>query len=402
MSPQSQRPTVILLQGPLGPFFADFAAALREQGVHTLKVNFNAGDRHYADADIEVDYEGSPEDWESAFTGLLDQYNPSAIICYGDMRFYHRTAKQLADSQNRPFWCFEEGYIRPGYSTFEPAGNNANSAFPGRFNGGQTKETGAPAPHYTPPVIRSQIWFAITYYAVMYIRFGGFERYAHHRPKGGLWEQVSWMRAGFRKLYHLHRDRSLTQKLIADHGGRLILVPLQVSVDTQIIYHSNFDTITQFIELVLQSAAQNLRPGDHIVIKHHPMDRGQTHYGQFIQSLVKKLNLDGRVTYAFDLILEDLVKATKACITINSTVSTLTLNNNIPTLCLGQSIVSNARLSSDQTLEGFWGDPKPVDSKRVAMFNRHLLAETQVTGSFYRDRCITAAAAAKKLCDALF
>ena len=35
---------VLLLQGPVGPFFALLAQDLREAGAEVFKVNFNAGD----------------------------------------------------------------------------------------------------------------------------------------------------------------------------------------------------------------------------------------------------------------------------------------------------------------------------------------------------------------------
>ena len=35
---------VLLLQGPVGPFFSNLAHDLRHAGAEVLKVNFNAGD----------------------------------------------------------------------------------------------------------------------------------------------------------------------------------------------------------------------------------------------------------------------------------------------------------------------------------------------------------------------
>lgn len=401
MSHQTDKPLIILLQGPLGPFFADFADELKVMGCHVVRVTFNGGDHLYAGDVEEIPFHAGPDKWPEFLAGLVDDRKPKAIVCYGDMRVYHREAKRVADALSTAFWCFEEGYVRPGYSTFEPGGNNAQSLFPIRFRNAETGDDTVPEPYFTRPLIKSQTWFGITYYARFGLFFSGYEGYAHHRRGSWLTEQASWIWAGFRKLYHTHRDKGLTQQLIEQHSGRIILVPLQVSVDTQLLYHSDFDSMEHFINHMMQSAARHMAKEDHMVIKHHPMERGHKNYRSLITRLARQHGLVGRVTYAYDLALEDLMDHTKACITINSTVSMLTLSRGVPTLSLGRSLVTLAGLTSRTALDDFWKDPDPVDSELVGRFHRHLVAETQVPGNFYVHRKVAAFAAAKKLCSAI-
>ncbi|MFC2255154.1 capsular biosynthesis protein, partial [Labrys portucalensis] len=39
---------IVLLQGPVGPFFSDLAQSLLARGDRVLKINFNLGDRIYS------------------------------------------------------------------------------------------------------------------------------------------------------------------------------------------------------------------------------------------------------------------------------------------------------------------------------------------------------------------
>ena len=57
---------VLLLQGPVGPFFTRWAEDLRQAGAQVFKVNFNAGDWFY--------YHGTPSitaaRWKTGPDGL--------------------------------------------------------------------------------------------------------------------------------------------------------------------------------------------------------------------------------------------------------------------------------------------------------------------------------------------
>ena len=64
------------------------------------------------------------------FERMIRSERPNAVVLFGDERPVHRVARRIARAFGIPVWCFEEGYLRPNYVTFERDGNNANSPLP--------------------------------------------------------------------------------------------------------------------------------------------------------------------------------------------------------------------------------------------------------------------------------
>ena len=382
---------IVLLQGPLGPFFADLACQMAQQGMTVHRICFNKGDWHYANADHVVNYTEGADAWPEWLADYVRAHAIGAVVCYGDSRYYHRTARSVCEAVDIKFFACEEGYVRPGYVTFEEGGNNANSPFPEAFRAGALIERPSPVPAKIEQIFQHQFWFATMYYIVKDWKLYGFRHYQHHR--GGNWasEMMAWLRAGFRKNFVTRfRERGLTQRLVSQHAGKLFVVPLQVAVDTQMVYHSRFDSVEDFIAEVMQSFAVHAPKDAHMVIKHHPMDRGFNHYGRAVARIGKKLGCSARVTYAFDVDLPALLSFAAGCVTVNSTVASQALDAGVPTLTLGKSMLETAGLTADCTLDAFWQDPTPVDMAEVTRFKRALIAQTQVPGSFYCNRHIAA------------
>ena len=86
---------VLLLQGPVGPFFARLAADLRDVGAQVFKVNFHAGDwLFYPRADLN--YQGSLAQWPQALGALLTDWDVDVVLLYGDCRPVHVVAVEQA------------------------------------------------------------------------------------------------------------------------------------------------------------------------------------------------------------------------------------------------------------------------------------------------------------------
>lgn len=391
-----------MLQGPLGPFFADLADVLSGQGHTTHRICFNKGDWHYAKADHVRKFQGEPAQWADWLTGYISQNRIDAICCYGDSRYYHREARAVCGKLGIPLFCFEEGYVRPGFVTLEEGGNNANSKFASRFRTGTLKPAQKPEAAAIPNPFRFQFWFATLYYIVKDWRVRGFSRYQHHRRGNWATEMMAWLVAGYRKnTYSRFVEKDLAAKTIGEVDGSLFVVPLQVAVDAQMIYHSPFDSVDDFIATVIRSFAKHAPSDATLLLKHHPMDRGFNHYGSSIDRLRKGLGCASRVLYAFDVDLERVLAASAGCVTVNSTVGLQALETGIPTLALGNSMIGSAGLTAECELDAFWSAPGQVDPKRVAEFKLELVKHTQIPGSFYRCRYIASQNAAKKIIDTL-
>ncbi|WP_262694523.1 capsular biosynthesis protein [Kordiimonas aquimaris] len=382
---------IVLLQGPLGPFFADLADALAQQGMVVHRICFNKGDWHYAKADHVVNYTEGADTWPEWFTAYAAKHDVQAVVCYGDSRHYHRLARGVCDAENIKFFACEEGYVRPGFVTFEEAGNNANSLFPAKFRAGTLSGQKKPSPAKIQQIFKHQFWFATIYYIVKDWKLHGFRHYKHHRSGNWASEMMAWLRAGFRKQFITRfAEKGLTDRLVQRHAGNLFVVPLQVAVDTQMIYHSRFDSVEDFITEVMRSFAAHAPADAHLVIKHHPMDRGFNHYGRVITKLSTALNCESRVTYAFDVDLGVLLENAAGCVTVNSTVASQALEAGVPTVTLGKSMLQAAGLTAVCALDVFWRKVPSVNVLQIQQFKNALITHTQTTGSFYCDRDIAA------------
>lgn len=393
--------TILMLQGPLGPFFADLSVAFTNLSIETHRVCFNKGDWHFALADKVVRFDKAHDAWAEWLDTYIADNKITAVCCYGDSRFYHREARKVCAERGLPVFCLEEGYVRPGFVTLEEGGNNANSSFPERFREAKLPEVATPAAARINDVFRFQFWFATLYYIVKDWRVFGFRRYRHHRIGNWATEMLAWVLAGVRKnLVTRWRERGLTDRLVAKKQP-LFFVPLQVAVDAQMVYHSPFDSVSEFIDTVLRSFAAHAPQDAHLVIKHHPMDRGFHHYGKIISRLSRGLGCEGRVTYCFDVDLAQLLAVAAGCITVNSTVGLQALERSVPTLMLGKSMVADAGLTSSASLDDFWARPGNVDAPALARYKRLLTMHTQQPGSFYRNRHIAAEGCARAIAAAL-
>ncbi len=83
----------LFLQGPHGPFFRHLGRMLAAAGAEVWRVGFNAGDRAFWPRDASfIAYKGVPEDWQAAFSDLLDEKGITDIVLYGDTRPIHALA----------------------------------------------------------------------------------------------------------------------------------------------------------------------------------------------------------------------------------------------------------------------------------------------------------------------
>jgi len=384
---------ILLLQGPIGSFFAYLAEALSEAGAKTHRICLNRGDALFAFADQVDEYHGDTAGWRDYLSRYIRKNAIDIVIVYGDSRFYHRAAREVADQHDVRFFALEEGYVRPGYVTLEEFGNNANSRFPGRFRDDQLFGFEKPEPLKVRYTFGGQIWNAITYYVVKDWRFTGFKGYRHHRPGNWFTEMSAWIIAWFRRMKTRRLERGFVKRLrktVEADRAPVFFVPLQVAVDSQIIYHSPFDSMHEFIEQVFQSFAGNAPADAILVLKHHPMDRGFHHYGRFIRSCAKKYGLSQRVHYVFEADLYALFEFVSGCVTVNSTVGMIALRERIPTIALGKAMFADAGLTYDGDLSAFWQNTERVDFEKVAGFEAAIVAETLVPGSFYGGRRKTA------------
>lgn len=385
----SSSKTVLLLQGPIGPYFYQLNQFLCEQGKDVYKLNFNGGDSfYYPHNACTYVYNDSLENFQRYLSDFIEKYQIDTIVCFGHKRAYHVIAKQLCleNSQDISFWSFEEGYLRPYYITFEKWGVNNASILPRDANFYLNQISEVPELRQPQPVtasFSSRAWLATHYYMSMHFHKDYYSKYVHHRERR-IWNYIgAWCTSAWRKWAYRPYESSLAKNIEGSHFPEFFIVPLQVHNDSQVKDFSISKNIPAFIRHVLRSFSKCADEKYHIVLKHHPMDRGFNHYGALIKKLIKQYKLEGRVHYVFDVPMPIFLRKAKGMVVINSTSGLSALIHGLPTKVLGKAPYDFEGLTDQQSLSLFWNNPQPPNAKVFNAYKTYLLYKTQLNDCFY-------------------
>lgn len=380
---------VLMLQGPIGPFFARLARDLASAGAVVLKVNFNGGDRLFGRArDFErvIDYRGTMEAWPAAFEALLVEQRIDTVLLFGDCRPVHVPAIAIAKRLAVEIGVFEEGYLRPDFITIERDGVNNHSTLPkdpdfyrrvGLTPALPTAALGSTFRH-------AALWGAL-YYCAASVNRWRFPQHQYHRALG--WREARfWARSAWRKLKYRIGERQVEQRFIGPTPTKFFLVALQTSGDAQVRVHSRFETVERFLEFVIRDFATHAPADVELAIKHHPLDRGFSDHRALIDRLCAELGLTDRCHYLHDQHLPTLLQRTLGLVTINSTVGLSAVGEGVPVIVCGEAIYDIAGLVYQGPLAQFWIDA-PSHRPDFALwqaFRNVLVTTTQFNGSFYK------------------
>jgi len=384
---------ILLLQGPVGPFFHRLSQDMAQAGAQVFKVNFNGGDWLFYSGRA-FNYRGKMEEWPAYFENLLAQLHVDVVMLFGDCRPIHRVAHEISQRHGLEIGVFEEGYIRPDYITLEQFGVNGNSPLPRSpifYLNNTLPDMDAPMP------LGNTYWHAVRWSILYYLCAGflkpTFLHYQHHRPLTWL-ESLPWLKSVWRKWRYAAKERGVLARLTGKYAGRYFLVPLQVHNDAQLVSHSSFDTIKQFIDEVMTSFARNAPRRRILVIKHHPMDRGYCDYADFIAEKIELLGLQGRCFYIHDQHLPTLLDHTCGVVVINSTVGLSAMIHGAPVKVCGKALYDMKGLTFHHSLGRFWRESQHAkpNPKLLRLFYAYLVGYSQLNGSFYKRLPIVASA----------
>lgn len=376
---------ILLLQGPIGPFFKRLSKKLKPVAKSIKKINFNGGDLFFYPQNAD-NYYGNLEDLKEYLKEYYQKHEIDFILMFNDCRPIHTIAKTVAYECNIRVGVFEEGYIRPDYVTFENDGVNAFSSTPKKrsfyenyceISSIETVKIGN-----TFPLMAR---YAIMYWFFAFLCSPFFNNSIHHRSLNPF-EFFPWWISAYRKYKYKIRERK-NYETIEKFKNKYFLVPLQVYNDTQILTHYEKGNVETFIEGIIKSFANNSSGEDIVVFKHHPMDRGYKNYKNFILSLSIKYKLKGRVLYIHDGHLPTLLENAKGAIMINSTVGISAMHHKCPLKVCGDAFYDIEGLTYQGELDDFWSDAqdnKP-DMELFKSFKNYIISKTQINGSFYKD-----------------
>lgn len=373
--------SVLLLQGPVGPYFKKLAERLCAAGATVYKLNFNGGDRFFF-PDGE-DYIGPPEGVASRVVEMIRERGIRDVALFGEYRPIHREIGAACKATGATLYVFEEGYFRPAYITCETWGVNANSRLPRKA---EAYAEELPPVREAPPSPHAFFWWAI--WAILYWTTSWFSArhpgYQHHR-RAHLWKEAgAWVRGAARKYWYKWKENGVQERLTGPYAGRFFLVPLQVHNDTQITHHSEYPDVVDFIEEVIESFAANAPLDTALVLKHHPMDRAYRDYTDLIRTLAVINSVHERVIYIHDQHLPTLLDAAIGVVVVNSTTGISALHQGVPTKVTGRAFYDIEGLTSQRPLADFWKNARD-DAPDMALYERFrkiVIRDTQINDNF--------------------
>jgi capsular polysaccharide export protein len=389
MLAQFEGKNVLLLQGPMGPFFALLAEDLRSVGARkVIKVNFNGGDRLFYRQPGAVDFRGEMEVFSDWLEALIDLHKLDTIFLFGDCRPVHVIAREVTRKKNLETFVFEEGYIRPDFITLEKEGVNGYSTLPRNpvfYLNHKIAEPASRSYGNGSVFWHAALWSAL-YYAAASMCRPWYPNYQHHRNSDSRKEAFLWLRSAWRKFRYRWSERDITQRLKTRKIPDYFLAPLQVYNDAQIKEHSRFISVASYIRHIMASFAKHAPSEVILLIKHHPLDRGYHDYTRFISRLAKKLRITTRCFYIHDQHLPFLLDHAKGVVVVNSTVGFSALQRAVPVKVCGDSYYDMQGLTFQGSLHDFWSVAQKHKPNMVLLrrFANYLKQHVLINGSFYK------------------
>lgn len=381
---------ILLLQGPMGSYFNTLDKKFSDEGAKVFRIGFNMGDQFFANSRHYTGYKDAIENWNDFIKLFFIKNKINKLFVFGDCRYYQNIAIQIAKNLNIEVFVFEEGYLRPNFITLEKCGVNDNSLLPRNRefydNLDLDDEIVYELEHLEnfTSTYNKMAREAIIYYWLTNLFKYKYPYYIHHRCMSLKKEFKAGCLNIFRKYINIFKEKRLNQYFEKELSKKYYFVPLQTHNDFQILTHSNYKNIEEFIEEVIISFSKNAPNDTYLVFKHHPIDRGRRNYKKFILALSKNYTIRNRVIITWDTHLPTQLKYAIGTILINSTVGLSSLYHHTPTICLGKAIYDIEGLScKNMRLDDFWINYKEVDVDLLKKFRAYLIQTTQINSNFY-------------------
>ncbi|OCG19214.1 capsule biosynthesis protein [Gilliamella sp. App4-10] len=377
------RSNILLLQGPIGPFFKNVAAWLQKSGCNVYKINLNGGDEHFYPHN-SVSFYKSIDAFPQFLENYIQQNTIDAIVVFGDCRIYHKIAKAIVDSNsNLSFWVFEEGYLRPHYITFEKNGVNGFSLIPKNHDFYQSVEITPIDESKKKSQYYSMIYYSIVYYIFILLKKNKYSNYVHHRKTSLSFYASHWTLALIRKFKAKLTQPKLIKKVINNEHKPFYIFPLQCNEDSQIQVHSHYHSMKSYIFRVIRSFSLFADEKTILLIKHHPMDEGFNNYAQLIKKLAKRYGVRKRVIYIHGIPMPILLRKAIGLVTVNSTCGLSALIHGLPVIALSNAHYDIKGLTYQGELDRFWREGKKPDTQLFERYRSYLCNKSQIKGSIY-------------------
>ncbi|PHQ97623.1 MAG: capsule biosynthesis protein CapA [Marinosulfonomonas sp.] len=381
----------LFLQGPHGPFFSQLGKMLGASGASVIRVGFNAGDQAFwRNRNSYIAFRAPLSEWPSHLAEVISNNRITDIVLYGDTRPVHAKAISLARDIGLTVHVFEEGYLRPFWVTYERGGSNGNSRLMDMSVGkmrcrlSQAKADNEQTPDHWGDM-REHVFYGALYHWFLLFRNRKYRNFKSHRS----------ISVGQEFSLHLKRlllmpahwaGRVMATRRIKRGGFPYHLALLQLEHDASFQAHSPFATMTEFLQLVVESFAKGAPTHHHLVFKAHPLEDGRVPIEDEICGLALENGISDRVHFLRGGKLARLLDAAQTAVSVNSTAVQQALWRGLPVRTFGDAVYNKPEFVSEQGLADFFRAPNRPDIAAYRDYRHYLLETSQVTGGFYAAR----------------
>lgn len=381
----------LFLQGPHGPFFHQLAGALRKTGARVTRVGFNAGDQAFWRHKISyLPFRDQTKDWPEALCQILGDRGVTDLVIYGDTRDIHACAVLEARRRNLTIHVFEEGYLRPYWVTYERGGSNGHSrlmdmAVPEirqRLHDTDKPLPEAPA-HWGD--MREHVFYGALYHWFVMFANWRYRNFTPHRDLTVHQEFRLYIKRLLLMPWHWI-GRIIATRRIRRAGYPYHLALLQLEHDASFQAHSDFTTLVDFLQVVIEGFASGAPTHHHLVFKAHPLDDHRAPLKRDIDRISRQYGVASRVHFLRGGKLARLLDPARSAVAINTTAAQQVLWRGLPLKIFGAAIYDKPEFVSDQSIAEFFSNPLPPDPEAYRDYRLFLLETSQVSGGFYSAR----------------
>lgn len=381
----------LFLQGPHGPFFSQLAAKIAATGAGVSRIGFNRGDATFWPRTASFKpFDRTLSDWPAFLETYVQNNGVTDIVLYGDSRPIHKTARAFAKENRITVHCFEEGYLRPYWATYERGGTNGHSALMDldlddirlAVEEHPTELSEVPAQWGTA---LHHAFYGFLYHLLLSLPKKRFRNYSPHRQVSVLTELLYYIHKLTAMPIHGLQRRIRTRHLLRS-GAIYHLVLLQLSHDASLRSHSNFTSVEAFIKTTIIAFAAGAPKHHKLVFKAHPFEDGREPLPSIIRKIAAQAEISGRVIFVPGGKLGPILDSAKSAVTINSTAAQQALWRNLPVHASGRSVFSKPELVSQKTLKDFFADPDLPNAESYQYYRKFLLETSQIGGGYYTQR----------------
>ncbi|WEX10249.1 capsular biosynthesis protein [Chelativorans sp. AA-79] len=387
---------VVLLQGPVGPFFRHLQHALEAAGLSCWRISFNAGDRVFAPRRKRIDFRGGVLLWELWFRRFLVDHDIDCIILFGCGRPFHAIARRLAREAGIRVVSLEEGYIRPGFVTIESDGNNAESPIAGLLPP-EGFLPAAESPRKDFHGFRAMCLYGAIYYIARTVFSLPSERHQFHRRFSAIPEAFSWIRNAWRRSVNRNSDFLTIESLLEHYERNYFLVALQVASDAQMRAAARGWSTPRLIREVLASFARSAPKNLRLAFKIHPLQRGHGNEREFILREAEALGVADRVDVFCTGSIGLMTRHAAGVITINSSSGLSAIHHGVPLLVVGDALYANEALATcargRPDFDAFWTSGKVASGELRRRYLAWIRQTCLKPGDFYARGGMPAACA---------